>query len=85
MTKERELEILILDGCQKSEAERYLKNGSTVFGDDFEKFFDNYMKEWDIREEDIKEYRKMITEKIPATDWGIVEDAGETYYIMYVL
>lgn len=38
-----------------------------------------------IEEEDIEEYRKMITDKIPARDWGIVEDNGETYYIMYVL
>lgn len=70
----------------KSDAEKHLKNGSTVFeGDDFEKFFDDYMKEWNIEEEDIEEYRKMITDKIPVRDWGIVEDNGETYYIMYVL
>ena len=86
MTKEREIEILMLDRCTKSEAEKHLKNGSTVFeGDDFEKFFDDYMKEWNIEEEDIEEYRKMITDKIPVRDWGIVEDNGETYYIMYVL
>ena len=29
--------------------------------------------------------RRMIEEKIPAMDWGIVEDDGKTYYIMYVL
>lgn len=47
MTKEREIEILMLDRCTKSDAEKHLKNGSTVFeGDDFEKFFDDYMKEW---------------------------------------
>lgn len=86
MTKEREIEILMLDRCTKSDAEKHLKNGSTVFeGDDFEKFFDDYMKEWNIEEEDIEEYRKMITDKIPVRDWGIVEDNGETYYIMYVL
>lgn len=46
MTKEREIEILMLDRCTKSDAEKHLKNGSTVFeGDDFEKFFDDYMKE----------------------------------------
>ena len=84
--KEREIEILMLDRCTKSDAEKHLKNGSTVFeGDDFEKFFDDYMKEWNIEEEDIEEYRKMITDKIPVRDWGIVEDNGETYYIMYVL
>lgn len=52
MTREREIELLMLDRCTKSEAEKYLKNGSTVFeGDDFEKFFDDYMKEWNIEEE----------------------------------
>ena len=30
MTKEREIEILMLDRCTKSEAEKHLKNGSTV-------------------------------------------------------
>ena len=40
------------------------------------------MKEWNIEEEDIEEYRKMITDKIPVRDWGIVEDNGETYYII---
>lgn len=86
MTRERKIEILMLDRCTKSEAEKHLKNGSTVFeGDDFEKFFDDYMKEWSIEEDDIEEYRKMITDKIPARDWGIVEDNGKTYYIMYVL
>ena len=38
-----------------------------------------------IEEEDKDEYRKMVTDKIPASDWGIVEDNGKTYYIMYVL
>ena len=47
MTKEREVEILIMDRCTKKEAEKHLKNGSTVFTD-FEEHFDNYMKEWDI-------------------------------------
>ena len=84
MTKEREIEILMIDGCTKAEAERHLKNGSVVFTD-FEEHFDDYMKEWDIEEEEIPMYRKMIEKKIPAMDWGIVEEDGEIYYIMYVL
>ena len=48
-------------------------------------FFDDYMKEWNIEEEDIEEYRKMVTDKIPALDWGIVEDNGKVYYIEYCL
>ena len=84
MTREREIEILVMDGCTKKEAEKHLKNGSTVFTD-FEEHFDNYMKEWDIEEEEIPKYRKMMEKKTPIADWGIVEDGGKTYYIMYVL
>lgn len=84
MTREREIEILMKDNCTKSESEKHLKNGSTVF-EDFEEHFDDYMKEWDIEEEEILAYRKMIDEKIPVQDWGVVEDNGKTYYIMYVL
>ena len=66
------------------EAEKHLKNGSVVF-DDFEQNFDSYMKEWDFNEEEEEAYRKMIASKHPATDWGIVERDGNTYYIMYAL
>ena len=46
---------------------------------------ESYLDEWNIEEEDKDEYRKMVTDKIPARDWGVVEDNGKTYYIMYVL
>ena len=84
MTREREIELLMLDRCTKSEAEKHLKNGSTTF-EDFEENIESYLDEWNIEEEDKDEYRKMVTDKIPARDWGIVEDNGKTYYIMYVL
>lgn len=84
MTRERKIELLMLDRCTKSEAEKHLKNGSTIF-EDFEKNIESYLDEWNIEEEDKDEYRKMVTDKIPARDWGIVEDNGKTYYIMYVL
>lgn len=84
MTREREIEILMKDGCTKHDAEKHLKNGSIIFTD-FEQHFDDYMKEWDFDEEDILIYRNMIDKKIPAPDWGVVEDDGKTYYIMYVL
>ena len=84
MTREREKELLMLDRCTKSEAEKHLKNGSTIF-EDFEENIESYLDEWNIEEEDKDEYRKMVTDKIPARDWGIVEDDGKTYYIMYVL
>ena len=84
MTREREIELLMLDKCTKLEAEKHLKNGSTIF-EDFEENIESYLDEWNIEEKDKDEYRKMVTDKIPARDWGIVEDNGKTYYIMYVL
>ena len=84
MTSEREIELLMLDKCTKSEAEKHLKNGSIIF-EDFEENIESYLDEWDVEIEDKDEYRKMVTDKIPARGWGIVEDNGKTYYIMYVL
>lgn len=84
MTNEMMINVLMADRCTKSEAEKYLKNGSVVF-DDFEENFDSYMKEWDCNEEEKEAYRKMIDSKNPATDWGVVEQDGKTYYIMYAL
>ena len=63
---------------------KHLKNGSTIF-EDFEENIESYLNEWSIEEEDKNEYRKMVTDKIPVRDWGIVEDNEKTYYIMYVL
>lgn len=84
MTREREIELLMMDRCTKSEAEKHLKNGSTVF-EDFEGNIENYLNEWNIGESDKDEYRKMVMNKVPVRDWGIVEDNGKTYYIMYAL
>lgn len=87
MTRERPVEILMKDGCSKSEAEKYLnRNGVTIFtAEDFEENFGQYMKDWNIDEDDLLVYKDMVERKIPASDWGIVEDNGKTYYIMYVL
>lgn len=92
MTRENKIEILMKDRCTKSEAEKYLKNGSIVF-EDFEENFDKYMEEWksgyaedsDDYTEMVESYRNMIETGNPATDWGVVKKDGKTYYIMYVL
>lgn len=84
MTREREIEILMQDGCTRAEAEKHLKNGSVLF-DDFEEHLESYLDEWDIEEEDREPYRKMVTDKTPVADWGVVDQEGKTYYIMYVL
>lgn len=85
----REIEILIKDGCTKSEAERFLKNGTTVYND-FEENFYKYMEEWkssysgEEYDELVSGFKEMIETGIPVTDWGIVKLDGKTYYIMYV-
>lgn len=79
-----DIEILMMDGCTRSEAEKHLKNGSIVFSD-FEEHFEIYMKDWDVDEEDIPAYQDMITHKKALPDWGIVEHDGKTFYIMYLL
>ena len=81
-----DIDILMMDGCTRREAERHLKNGSVVFeGEDFENHFNDYMDEWSIYEKDREEYRQMISDKKPATDCGVVEKDGKVWYILYVL
>ena len=91
MTRAKEIEILMEDRCTKLEAERHLKNGTTVY-EDFEENFDLYMEEWKescCDEEDYKrmvnDYKKMIETGNPVTDWGVVKLDGKTYYIQYFL
>ena len=91
MTREMKINILIKDGCTKLEAEKHLKNGTTIF-EDFEENFDKYMEEWKYLAEDEEEYskmvdnyRNMIETGEPITDWGVVKLEGKTYYIQYVL
>ena len=79
-----DVDILMLDRCTRAEAEKHLKNGTVVFKD-FEERLESYLDEWGIEEEDREAYRKMVTDKIPVADWGIVEQDGKTYYISYVI
>ena len=51
MTREREIEILMRDRCTKSEAEKHLKDGATIF-EDFGENLESYLDEWGIEEED---------------------------------
>lgn len=71
MTREKEVELLMKDGAMIIE--------------DLAENLESYLDEWDIEEEDREAYRNMIENKIPVADWGIVEDGGKTFYIMYVL
>lgn len=80
----KDIEVLMMDGCTKAEAEKHLQKGAPVF-DDFEEKFDSYMNEWGIEDDEKEMYRKMISTKSPIEDWGIVEDGDKTYYIMYCM
>lgn len=83
---EKKLLIIMEDNHTKKEAVDYLCNGSTVEEkEDFVEFFDQYMKEWEVEEEDREEYKKMIETNKPAFDWGVAEYEGKTYFIDYVL
>ncbi len=73
---------MMMDGCTK--AEKYLKNGSTVF-DDFAEHLEMYLDEWDADADRREELREMVKTGKPAEDWGVVKDGEKTYYIMYVL
>lgn len=84
MTREREIEILMQDGCTRAEAEKHLKNGTIIF-EDFEQHFESHLKEWDFDEDLESDIRKMVETKKPDPDWGVVEQDGKTYYIMYAL
>lgn len=84
--RKSDIDILMLDGCTRSEAEKHLERGTVVFdGDDFFENFSLYMQEWGIDEEDQEPYRNMIEKKAPAPDWGIAETDGKTFYIAYCL
>lgn len=84
MTNEKAIEILMKDGCTRSEAEKFLNKGTIVF-DDFEEFFDSYMQERGIDEEEQEEYKQMIATGKALPDWGVVEDSAKRYYIEYAL
>lgn len=86
LNREKEIEILMNDGDTRSEAERHLRDGAVIFPDkDLDRNLEDYLDEWDLEEEYRDEYRKMVSDKIPAGDWGVVEYEGEYFYIMYVL
>lgn len=84
MTREKEVELLMKDGDTRSEAEKHLKDGAMII-EDLAENLESYLDEWDVEEEDREAYRNMIENKTPVADWGVVEDDGKTFYIMYVL
>ena len=79
-----DIEILMRDGCTRSEAEKHLQRGSAVIGD-LEEHLEEYMQEWELDEEEREKFREMIRTKKPIAEWGIVQDGRKNYYIAYCL
>ena len=83
MEENKEIEILRLDGCTKTEAIKAIKNGTIVY-DDFKQNIETYLNEWGLNESEKIEYRNMIKTRIPIEDWGIVEKNNKIYFIQYI-
>lgn len=76
------INILMADGCTKSEAEKALNRTIIYTEKQFKESFDN-ITSWCTDEEEKEPYYRMLNDKIPATDWGITEYENETYFIAY--
>lgn len=84
--KNIEMEVLMADGCTEAEAQRHIERGAVVIEKgDFLANFAVYMQEWGVDEDEQQEYRRMVDEGKPVTDWGVVLTEERTYYIKYVL
>lgn len=79
-----EIEIMMTAGCTKEEAKKHLKNGSLIF-EDFEENYEDYAKEWEYDEDELKKLKEMVDNKKPMADWDIVKYNDKTYYIEYAL
>lgn len=49
--------------------------------EEFIRFFDSYMKEWNCDVEEIAEFRKMVENGECPEAWDIVEFDGKIYYL----
>lgn len=90
MSRDEEIRILMEDGCAESDAIDHLDRGANIY-DDLEENIDAYCEEFSYLDNETDEVRytdtirEMVKTKVPARDWGIVQDSGKTYYIEYVL
>ena len=76
------INILMADRCSKSEAERFIKEGSTICPIDDLSFLDDLNKALDEDDEPIT-IEAIKTGKV--TDFSYVEYEGKGYYIAYVV
>lgn len=80
MTKEMMIEILKEDRCTKAEAERFIKDGTTVFEDAGE--FLEFINEF--KEEDEERYTLDDVKNGYVSDTSCVRYEDKEYYIAYV-
>lgn len=84
----KDVYILMKDGCTVQEAMGRLMNGAaTIFDrDDLAFFIEEMRADGGYTLEEIEEYEEMLKTGNPLTDWGSVEDdQGTPFFIMYVL
>lgn len=79
-----DVEILMMAGSTEAEANKHLNNGSTVYPD-LEENFDFYMQELTDSEEEIENFREMISGGKVMPDWAVVDHNGKKYFIAYAL
>lgn len=85
---EKNVEILMEDGCTGKEAEKHLNNGTAVytledFTENFE-FMKNFHEDADEIEAD-KKIKKMLETKIPMDGYSFVKYDGKEWLISYCL
>ena len=85
---EKNVEILMEDGCTRKEAEKHLNNGTVVytledFTENFE-FMKNFHEDADEIEAD-KKIKKMLETKIPMDGYSFVKYDGKEWLISYCL
>ena len=75
---EKKLEIIMEDSHTKKEAVDYLCNGSAVYEkEEFVKFFNQYMDEWDVEEEDREEYKNKVNDNKGGTRMNVKNQYGK--------
>ena len=77
--------ILEDKGYSQNEIRNLIFNGTMAYEkEEFIRFFDSYMKEWNCDIDDIEAFRKMIEYDDCPIDWFVEEFDGKTYYLNIV-
>lgn len=77
--------ILENQGYSKSEIQNLIFNGTSIHEkEEFIKFFDEYMKDWQCDSNEIEAFRNMIEFDDCPINWFVEEFDGKTYYLNIV-